>query len=474
MRFCARLLAFVSALAALTCPAAEKPNILFLFTDDQSYEAIHCAGRLKIETPNLDRLAGRGMMFTHAYNMGAWHGAVCVASRTMLNTGRSLWSAHGIEKTLAAERDAGRMWAPMMHKAGYETYFTGKWHVAIKPGSVFDHCSRELPGMPPTVPSAYNRPLEGKPDSWRSDDPANGGYWKGGTHWSVVTADHAIEHLDSAAKSDKPFFLYTAFNAPHDPRQAPTEFLDRYDVAKIDVPKSFLPEYPHAKSMGAGPTLRDEKLAPFPRTEFAVRTHRREYFALVTHLDAQIGRILEALETNGQTDNTWIFLTSDHGLSCGHHGLMGKQNPYDVAVRVPFLVSGPGVPAGEICREPIYLQDVMPTTLELAGADLPEHVEFRSLLPFLRGESGATGRESVYYAYMDTQRAITHDGWKLIVYPKARVVRLYQVSKDPDETKDLAWNKLYAGRIRSLFGKLVELQDKHGDPLDLKSLYPHL
>ena len=328
--------------------------------------------------------------------------------------------------------------------------------------------------MPPTVPSSYNRPLEGKPDSWRSDDPANGGYWKGGTHWSVVTADHAIEHLDSAAKSDKPFFLYTAFNAPHDPRQAPTEFLDRYDVAKIDVPKSFLPEYPHAKSMGAGPTLRDEKLAPFPRTEFAVRTHRREYFALVTHLDAQIGRILEALETNGQTDNTWIFLTSDHGLSCGHHGLMGKQNPYDVAVRVPFLVSGPGVPAGEICREPIYLQDVMPTTLELAGAKVPDHVAFRSLLPFLRGESGAAGRESIYYAYMDTQRAIIHDGWKLILYPKARVVRLYQVSKDPDETKDLAWNKLYAGRIRSLFGKLVELQDKHGDPLDLKSLYPHL
>src|SRR5690606_15437259 len=147
-------------------------------------------------------------------------------------------------------------------------------------------------------------------------------------------------------------------------------------------PEPFLPSYP--LDIGSN-RIRDEQLAPFPRTEHAVKVHRQEYYAIITHLDAQIGRILDALEASGQAENTYIVFTSDHGLACGHHGLMGKQNMYEHSMRVPFVVVGPGVTAGQRIDAPIYVQDIMPTTLEWAGAKVPEGVDFRSLVPLLQG-----------------------------------------------------------------------------------------
>jgi len=139
--------------------------------------------------------------------------------------------------------------------------------------------------------------------------------------------------------------MYLAFNATHDPRQSPKEYIDRYPLDRIKLPENFLPQYPHAaKVCGLG--LRDEKLMPYPRTEFAVKVHRQEYFAIVTHMDDQIGRILEALEKSGKADNTYIIFTADHGLAVGHHGFCGKQNMYDHSMRVPFFIVGPDIEAG--------------------------------------------------------------------------------------------------------------------------------
>ena len=224
-------------------------------------------------------------------------------------------------------------------------------------------------------------------------------------------------------------------------------------------------------AMGCPITLRDEKLAPLPRTGFAVKTHRQEYYAIITHLDAQIGRILDALDKTGQGNNTWIFFTADHGLACGHHGLMGKQNMYDESLRVPFIVAGPGVKAGQQITQPIYLQDIMATALEIAGAPHPPEVEFQSLLPALHGQA-TPARDSIYGAYLELQRAIIHDGWKLIAYPKAKILRLYHTAADPDEMQDLAADPTQAGRLRSLFQRLLGLQKNLGDALDLKSLEP--
>jgi len=463
------------SLCAQPAAAGSRPHVLFLFADDMTYEAIRAAGRTDIDTPNLDRLAARGTRFSHAYNMGSWSGAVCVASRTMLITGRSVWDANSIYNTTDKERRAGVLWPQLLKAAGYQTFMTGKWHIRTDAAKCFDVARHVRPGMPKTVASSYNRPPAVGEDRWSPTDTSLGGFWEGGRHWSEVTADDAIEFLGQASQQPAPAFFYVAFNAPHDPRQSPQEYLDRYPVERIGLPEPFLAEYPHAAAIGAGRGLRDEKLAPFPRTERAVKVHRREYYALVTHLDDQIGRILDALEASGQADNTWIFFTADHGLAVGHHGLMGKQNQYDHSIRVPFVVVGPGVAAGKTDPTPIYLQDVMPTTLELAGAERPEHVFFQSLLPRLTGASAkpsAPPYESIYGSYLQSQRSISHDGWKLIAYPQAKLLRLYCLVDDPDEAVDLADRPEHAKRLAELFDRLVGLQQELGDRLDLTALRP--
>lgn len=461
--------------AAESVAAGSQPNILFLFADDMTYEAVRAFGHTDIDTPNLDRLAARGTTFSHASNMGSWSGAVCIASRTMLITGRSVWDANRVYSKTDKERQSGVLWPQLLQAAGYRTFMTGKWHIRTDAAKCFDVARHVRPGMPKTVAASYNRPPATGADPWSPTDTSLGGFWEGGRHWSEVTADDAIDFLGQAGQKENPAFFYIAFNAPHDPRQSPQAYLDMYPVERISLPEPFLAEYPHAEAIGAGRGLRDEKLAPFPRTERAVKVHRREYYALVTHLDDQIGRILDALDASGQADNTWIFFTADHGLAVGHHGLLGKQNQYDHSTRVPFIVVGPEVAAGATDPTPIYLQDVMPTTLELAGAERPDHVYFQSLLPRLTAASDkpiAAPYESIYGSFLDLQRSISHAGWKLIVYPRAQVVRLYHLTEDPGEAVDLADAPEHAQRKRELFDRLVALQQELGDSVDLAALHP--
>ena len=450
---------------------AGKPNILFLLTDDQSYETIRELGQTDIDTPHLDRFVQQGTTFTHAYNMGSWSPAVCVASRAMLVTGRQIWDAQRASQRLEKERQAGVLWPQLMHAAGYHTSLTGKWHINVPAQQCFDIVRHVRPGMPKTVPDAYDRPQADRPDPWSPSETSRGGYWEGGQHWSEVTADDAIDFIEDAKKTS-PFFLYVAFNAPHDPRQSPQEYVDQYPLDRVEMPQNFLPEYPYRDAMGAPHSLRDEKLAPLPRTELAIKTHRREYYAIISHLDAQIGRILNALEKSGQAKNTWIFLTADHGLSVGHHGLIGKQNMYDDSVRVPLVVVGPDVPPNKRLDTPVYLQDIMPTTLALAGITPPEHIFFHSLLPLINGERTQSYYPSIYGAYLDRQRAMTRAGWKLIAYPRAGVLRLFDLQNDPLEMQDLADAPQHRARKQELFAQLEELQQQLKDPLDLSSLAP--
>ncbi len=459
------------ALVAQTLAAA-KPNVLFLFADDQCFETIRAFGHTDIDTPNLDRLVGRGTTFTRAYNMGSWNGAVCVASRTMLITGRSLWNAESVYKTTDKERQAGVLWPQLMSQAGYRTYFTGKWHIQTDAEKCFDVARHVRAGMPKDTPSSYNRPPADGVDPWSPYDTSLGGFWEGGRHWSEVVADDAVDYLDEAKGQGKPFFMYIAFNAPHDPRQSPKEYVDKYPLERIAVPKNFLPEYPHKDAIGCGPSQRDERLGPFPRTGHAVKVHRQEYYALITHLDAQIGRILDALDRSGQADNTWIFFTADHGIALGHHGLFGKQNMYDESVRVPFIVAGPGVAKDRRHDAAIYLQDAMATALDLAAAQKPAHVFFNSLRLLLDGKQKQSNYESIYGGYLELQRAITYDGWKLIAYPKAGVVRLYHLARDPLEMTDLVADPVHAKRKAELFNRLLALQNSLTDKVDLAAVFP--
>ena len=282
--------------------------------------------------------------------------------------------------------------------------------------------------------------------------------------------NNALQFIQQAGNSENPFFMYLAFNAPHDPRQAPQKYLDMYPVERIPLPSSFLPEYPYKDSIGNTPILRDEALAPYPRTEFAVKTHIREYYAIISHLDQQIGEILEALEASGKMDNTYIFFTGDHGLSVGRHGLIGKQSLFDHSIRVPLMMTGPGIPGNTRVGADVYLQDIMATSLELGGIPKPSNVFFHSFLDLALGDGSEGSYPAIYGAYVDFQRMIRKGGFKLLVYPKIEKVLLFDLENDPYEINNLAEDPQYQDKVNSLFNELLVLQKDMQDPLDLKPM----
>ncbi|MBB2496860.1 sulfatase-like hydrolase/transferase [Aquipseudomonas ullengensis] len=195
--------------------------------------------------------------------------------------------------------------------------------------------------------------------------------------------------------------ISVAFNAPHDPRQPPQKYLVLYPLESAPLPSSFMPSYPHTKQMGIW-DIRAETLAPRPRTEFAIKVHRREYYALISHMDAQISRILGELKNQGMSDNTVIIYTADNGLSIGNNSFMAKQSMYDHSLASPLIISGPKIPKGIQSNQRIYIQDIMPTTLEISDlvkSDFAD-VDFDSLLPL---NQHATQKHSspIYGAYMD-------------------------------------------------------------------------
>jgi arylsulfatase A-like enzyme len=452
----------------------EKPNIIFLFTDDQCYNTINTLGNHEVITPNLDKLVNDGVTFTHTYNMGAWNGAVCMASRAMLNTGRFVWRAKDIVSQKDKTDVQSQMWGNLMKQAGYDTYMAGKWHVNVEADSCFETLGTVRAGMPKQTKEGYNRPLSSVDTTWRPYDKKFGGFWEGGKHWSEVLGDEAIDFIAQAKDKENPFFMYVAFNAAHDPRQSPKEFVDMYPLENISTPETYMEKYPYQDQIGCGKKLRDECLAPFPRTEYSVKVNRQEYYAIITHLDQQIGRILDALEKSGKKDNTYIFYTADHGLACGNHGLMGKQNMYEHSIRPPLMVIGPDLPKGKKVDADVYLQDIMPSTLELAGAPKPAYVEFSSLMGLARQKTKESAYQSIYGCYINFQRMIKSDGYKLIVYPNVPKLLLFDLEKDPLEMEDLAEIEEYQPKVQELFTKLIDLQKSMGDNLDLKVAFPDL
>ncbi len=445
-----------------TLSAAEKPNILFIFADDFAYDCVGFNGNSEVKTPNLDRLAKRSTRFTHAYNPGGWHGAICMASRAMLMSGKQLWPAQKLNhKEMLQQRE---FFPQRMQDQGYQTFYTGKWHVGKDSvcQSAWVNARNIRPGMPkPVNQDQYNRTFKEGDDTWSPTDKSQGGFWKGGTHWSEVIPQDSAEFFKQVKDKENPFCMMLAFNAPHDPRQSPQEFLDLYDVDKIKVPENFVPTYPW--NFGDR-KVRDERLAPFPRTERSIQVNRLEYYALISHTDAQVGKILDQLDASGKADNTIIIFTADHGLACGHHGLLGKQNQHDPSIRVPFIIAGPGIPEGISISKPIYLQDAMATCLDIAGSEV--ETDFQSILPLIK-DPEIKPRPYITNAYRKHQRMIIKDGYKLILYPQVDVTLLYNMEEDPLEMNNLAEDPAQAEKIKTLRGLLIADMKQAGDPLQL-------
>ena len=247
-----------------------------------------------------------------------------------------------------------------------------------------------------------------------------------------------------------------------------------YPLDNISVPENFQSEYPYNGDIGYGRSLRDERLAPFPRTEYAVKVNRQEYYAIITHMDEQIQRIVTALEKTGKKDNTYIFFSADHGLACGNHGLLGKQNMYDHSVRPPMIVIGPDIPKNQKSSADVYLQDIMASTIDLAGIQKPKFVEFNSFIDIATGKRESTHYDAIYGCYTNAQRMIRKDGFKLIVYPKAEATLLFDMENDPLEMTDLNGKKEHGERLQTMFNDLLNLQQEMNDSVDLKPAFPNL
>lgn len=435
----------------------KRPNVLFLFSDDQRADTIAAHGNSHIRTPNLDRLVKRGVSFTRAYGMGSMQGAVCVPSRAMLLSGRTLFRVPGDLKGVTT-------WPEMYARAGYRTFMTGKWHnqqaSALRAFTFGKSVFFGGMGDP------YELPVADITDK-RTLTAAR----KSGKHSVELFAGGAIDFIKSQKGSDQPFFAYVAFNLPHDPRVAPKEHHDIYNAKKPPLPPNFLPQHP----FNNGPDIigRDEKLAPWPRTPEVVRQHLADYYAAITFMDAQIGRIIEALRAAGLEDNTIIVFTSDSGLAIGSHGLFGKQNLYDHSLRVPLIMAGPFIPQNQQRHGMCYLLDIFSTLGDLCGVEYPKENEGRNFVGLLSGRV-SQGRDELFFAYRDTQRAVRDDRWKLIVYPQINHRQLFDLKDDPHETKDISQDPALAARLDRLTATLERLQREYGDkqPLTVEKPLP--
>jgi len=428
--------------------SARARNVLFLFADDMQADAIAALGHPVVKTPNLDRLVQEGFTFRQCYIMGSVMPAVCIPSRAMLWSGRSLWKAPpDLADTLTLPQ-----W---LREHGFETFITGKWHngrpslarsfsqgAAIFFGGMSDHYRVPFFDFDPT--GKYLASSQRRGDQFSTE----------------LFADAAIEFLRQYP-GERPFFALVSFTAPHDPRTPPTEYAQMYRPEAIPVRANFYPEHPFDNGELR---VRDELLAPFPRTPEIVQEHLAAYYGMITHMDAQIGRILEALRQSPFAGETLIVFSADNGLAVGQHGLLGKQNLYEHSIRVPLILAGPEISHGH-SEALVYLHDLFPTVCELLKVPVPGGLEGQSLLPILEGRAQA-GRAHLIFAYRSEQRAIRCGDWKLIRYRVGgkETLQLFHLKEDSEEKTNLAEDP----RHETVRNSLLSLLDKElavaGDP----------
>jgi arylsulfatase A-like enzyme len=396
-----------AALAGLALPLAKAqpkgPNILLLHTDDQTWNTIRAWGNPEIQTPNLDKLAARGLSFRNCYNQGGHVPAVCIASRAMLLSGKSLFRAtatNGLETPLLPE---------FFREKGYDTFFTGKWHLgapllqrAYQNGGLV-----HLGGMGPQI----NPPLSQFPNTEKATIEGRA---------TILFANSCHGFLKSRKNQQNPFFAYCAFTAPHDPREAAHLAQQLYGNRDLTLPR---PWFEKPTRDNGELTIRDEMVVPAPRSRVQTEKELRDYYALITEIDTNIGNLLNTLEQQSQLKDTVVAFCSDNGLAMGAHGLMGKQSMYEHSLKIPLILAGPGVRPGTE-NSPIFLYELYTRLAKLARLAPPPHAEVSGPL---------------YFAYRDFQRSLRLGDRKMswAKHPKGLTIEQYNIAIDPFEENNL-------------------------------------
>ncbi|MGB0582303.1 MAG: sulfatase-like hydrolase/transferase [Limisphaerales bacterium] len=403
--------------------ACGRPNVVLLLSDDHNFRALGCSGNSVIRTPNLDRLANKGVFFDRCFTPNP----ICTPSRACLYTGQDSWS-NGVTFNGKAIKSDSPLLPRFLADAGYETCFIGKWHNDGKPwtrgyttggrcwaGGKFDHFELAL------------TPFGGGPESRRTAEDYS----------STVFTDDAVKYL--ARKPKRPFCMVLAYTVGHDVFKSPPGYEDKYSLDDVPAPPNFMPQPPFKQF---NPKIRDETVLPFPRTKRDVREATAEYYAMFEHLDAQIGRILTALKESELDENTLVIFAGVKGMSMGSHGIIGKQTMYEEGIRTSLIVRHPKLnPRASKCSDLVSTMDILPTICEFTGVKIPASVEGQSLLALYAGNGSP--RKQLFFSYHDPRRstvtrAVRTRRYKLIDHLVTGERQLFDLTSDPHELTSLA------------------------------------
>jgi len=439
---------------------ADKPNLIFILTDDQGAWAMGCAGNSEIKSPNLDRLAAEGTRFDNFFCTSP----VCSPARASILTGR-IPSQHGVHDFLQWKQhikncpadtvkflEGQPTYIEMLGEVGYKTCLSGKWHLGY--------------GLEPMCGfQTWNAMPYGASDYYHAPVMENGQLV---THEGVYASDlftnNALKFLDAQLDNGDPFCLHLTYTAPHSPwgrRQHPGELWnDYYENCPFEsVPSD---EEPLPRGFFA------EKYTPEGR-----RRALSGYFSAVTAMDRNVGCVLDWLEENNLRRNTLVVFMSDNGMNMGHHGLFGKgnatwpQNMFDTSVKIPCLISRPGhVPQNRIEDSLLSQYDWFQTFLEYIGLEdrIPKGIPGRSFSPILNGKEMGE-RESIFvFDEYGPVRMIRSKEWKLVWRYPGGAHELYNLIEDPEEKTNLFGYRGYVDRIKSMHRDLEEWYARYVDP----------
>jgi choline-sulfatase len=423
----------------------DRPNIVYICSDQHSYRFTGYAGHPLVRTPNLDRLAARGTVFRNAY-CGS---PVCVPGRASLMTGMYASDCGSFCNSTVWD-GSHPTWGTMMGEAGYSCHATGKFDLNWDFDLGFHlmevtngHCRN------PDITSLFRRPPLGHRAGSREG-------LDGGTrekpHRDSGVAAIAVDFLRSRSKDlPRPWLLYVGFTQPHSPYRCLPKHWDLYPRDRVDLPDVTDEEL---ESLPLTYQLRRSSPATsLPVPEERIRRARAAYYGMVTELDEYVGSVVRALEETGQLDDTLVLYTSDHGDSLGEHGMWAKSILYEDAAHVPLVVAGPGVPRGADIETAVAHVDLVPTMLEIAGGDRPSRLRGHSLLPLLAGGKG----DHPGFAFVENHSggnttgsyAIREGDWKLLHFTWAEEL-LFNVAEDPLEKR----NRIYSPEGRAIADRL--------------------
>lgn len=461
-----------------------KPNVLFIFADQMRGDTMGCAGHPMIQTPNLDRLAERGVMFSDAFTPDP----VCVPARATVTTGNYPHKCTGVKANGGRIKDDQLKIAEYFSNNGYVTYAAGKLHYCpyAAPGEPrllhgFEHVSLTEEGrvLAAFDPKGNRRGLEDYHDYLQ--DVGWGGYERGHgvgnndihpapsalpeEHFvDAWVASRSIDYLEQhqSHNSDKPFFMFMSFTKPHAPYDPPVPYNTMYDPREVTMPLA------GNETQNRTPTKHKEDIERgwsllSPEAQKMARAH---YYGLITFQDKQIGRALDYLDENVLTENTIVVYAADHGDMIGDFGFFGKSCFYKGSVNVPMLVSYPEkIPVAQKSDALVGLQDIFPTIASLAGVPLTREVDGKDLT-FLASNPNATVRDFYVSCYYDDPLQICMIADKKRKYIHSQVngfEEFYDLVNDPHETVNRIDDPILAESIDEMKNELVKWAKENGD-----------